>query len=106
MATFIEHTEVSKIAKALILNHGKLWVLVCGDYKETARHCILGKIRALGIESESQLYRDIDYSICTEDSIKDSPIRWNHHIIIYDIDGLINEITGAVCEKTFVNKIR
>ena len=106
MAKFVEETNVEKIAKALIVNRGHLWVLACGDYKEPTRHCVLGKIRALGIEPESQLYSDIDYSICTKESIKDRPIRWNHNIIICNIDGLINDITGAVCAKTFVNTIR
>ena len=106
MAKFVEVTNVEKIAKALIVNRGRLWVLVCCEFKEAIRHCVLEKVRALGIESESQLYRDIDYSICTKESIGDRPIRWNHHIIIYNIDGLINEIAGAVCAKTLVNTMR
>ena len=106
MALFVEETNVEKIAKELIVNRGHLWVLVCCELKEPVRRCVLEKIRALGIEPESQLYSDIDYSICTKESIKDRPIRWNHHIIIYNIDGLINEITGAVCAKTFVNTMR
>jgi hypothetical protein len=105
MATFFEQTEVSKIAKALIINRGKLWVLICGDNKVSIGHCILKKIRDLGIESESQLYRDIDYSICDLESIKDRPIIWSHNVLICNIDGLINEITGAVCAKTIVNTI-
>lgn len=106
MALFVEQINVEKIAKTLIINHGKLWVLVCGNCEEAIRYCVLQKIRALGIESESQLYRDIDYSICTKDSINDRPIRWSHHIIIFDINSLINEMAGAVCAKTFVNTIR
>ena len=106
MAMFVEETNVEKIAKALIVNRGRLWVLLCGDYKEPTRHSILSKVRALGIESESQLYQDIDYSICTKESIGDRPIHWSHDVLICNIDGLINEITGAVGAKTFVNTRR
>lgn len=106
MALFVEETDVEKIAKALIVNRGHLWVLLCGDYRESTRSCILQKIRALGIESESQLYQDIDYSICTKESIKDRPIHWSHNVLICNIDGLISEVINVACEKTCINTMR
>lgn len=105
MAKFIEITNMEKIAKALIINHDKLWVLVCGELKDTTRYCILEKVRAFGIEPESQLYQDIDYSICTKESIIDRPIHWSHDILICNIDGLITEVLNIVCTKTCINKI-
>ena len=106
MATFFEQTEVSKIAKALIINRGKLWVLICGDCKESTRSCILKKIRDLGIESESQLYQDIDYSICGLESINDRPIHWSHDVLICNIDGLISEVINVSCDKIYINTMR
>jgi len=106
MATFFEQTEVSKIAKALIINRGKLWVLICGDCKESTRSCILKKIRDLGIESESQLYQDIDYSICGLESINDRPIHWSHDVLICNIDGLISEVINVSCDKICINTMR
>ena len=105
MAKFIEETNMEKIAKALIINHNKLWVLVCGELKNPTRHCILEKVRAFGIEPESKLYQDIDYSICTKESIMDRPIHWSHDILICSIDGLITEVFNVVCTKICINKI-
>lgn len=105
MAKFIEETNMDKIARALIIDHDKLWVLVCGELKDSTRYCVLEKIRSFGIEPESQLYRDIDYSICTKESIKDRPIHWNHDILICNIDGLITEVFNVVCTKICINKI-
>jgi len=106
MALLIEQTDVGKIAKALILNRGHLWVLVCGEEKESIRSCILSRVRALGIESESQLYQDIDYSICTKESIKDRCIHWSHDVLICNINGLISEVINVACEKTCINTMR
>ena len=105
MAKFIEETNMDKIAKALIINHDKLWVLVCGEPKDSIRHCILEKVRAFGIEPESKLYQDIDYSICTKESIMDRPIHWSHDILICSIDGLISEVFNVACTKICVNNI-
>lgn len=104
MATFIEQTSFEKIAKALIINHDILWVLVC-DNKQGIKYNILEKVRALGIEPESQLYRDIDYSICDTESIKDRSIHWNDYVVISDIDGLLRETIGISCNKICVNMI-
>ena len=41
MARFIEEIHVSKIAKALIANRGKLWVLICHELKEAIRYSVL-----------------------------------------------------------------
>ena len=106
MAKFIEEADIEKIAKALIVNRGKLWVLICGDCKESTRSCILKKIRDLGIEPESQLYQDIDYSICTKESIKDRPIHWSHDVLICNIDGLISEVINVSCDKICINTMR
>jgi len=106
MAKFIEEADIEKIAKALIVNRGKLWVLICGDCKMSTRSCILKKIRDLGIESESQLYQDIDYSICGLESINDRPIHWSHDVLIFNIDGLINEVINVSCNKICINTMR
>ena len=106
MAKFIEEADIEKIAKALIVNRGKLWVLICGDCKESTRSCILKKIRDLGIEPESQLYQDIDYSICTKESINDRPIHWSHDVLICNIDGLISEVINVSCDKICINTMR
>ena len=106
MATFFEQTDVGKIAKALIINRGKLWVLICSDCKESIRNCILSRVRAFGIESESQLYQDIDYSICTKESINDRPIHWSHNVLICNIDGLISEVINVSCDKICINTMR
>ena len=105
MAKVIEETNVGKIAKALIVNRRKLWVLVCGDYKVTTRGCILARVQALGIDPESQLYQDIDYSICTKEQINNRGIHWSHEILICDIDGLISEVINATCPKTYIKTI-
>lgn len=105
MAKFIEETNVEKIAKALIVNHGKLWVLVGGEIKDVVRDCILARVRALGIEPESLLYLDIDYSICTKESINNRRIHWSHDILICDIDGLISEVVNVNGPKTYIKKI-
>ena len=106
MAKFIEQTNVEKIAKALIVNRGRLWVLVSGEDKETIRHSILSRVRALGIESESQLYQDIDYSICAKESINDRPIHWSHDVLVCNIDGLISEVINVDCGKICINTMR
>ena len=107
MATrFIEETDVEKIAKALIVNHDALWVVLCGEYKELIRDCILARVRALGIESESQLYGDIDYSICTKESINDRCVHWSHDILICNIEGLISETINHTCTNTCIRNIR
>ena len=106
MALLIEQTDVGKIAKALIINRGKLWVLICGEEKESIRNCILSRVRAFGIESESQLYQDIDYSICTKESINDRPIHWSHDVLICNIDGLISEVINVSCDKICINTMR
>lgn len=106
MATFIEQTNYEKIAKALIASHGKLWVVVCGEFKETIKHHILIEVQALGIESESQLYRDIDYSICTRESIMYRDIHWSHDVLICNVDGLISETIKAACVMTCIKIIQ
>ena len=105
MARIIEQTDVEKIAKALIVNRGRLWVLVSSEYKET-RYSILSRVRALGIESESQLYQDIDYSICAKESINDRPIHWSHDVLVCNIDGLISEVINVDCGKICINTMR
>ena len=106
MAKFIEEADIEKIAKALIVNRGKLWMLLGGEHKEHTKYCILEKIKALGIEPESQLYQDIDYSICTKESIKDRPIHWSHDVLVFNIDGLINEVINMTCNKICINTMR
>lgn len=106
MATFIEQTNYEKIAKALITSHDRLWVVVCGEFKETIKHHILLAVQALGIESESELYRDIDYSICTRESIMYRDIHWSHDVLICDIDELISEIFNVAGEKTCIKTIQ
>ena len=105
MAIFIEQTNYEKIAKALILNHDKLWVLVCGNYALSTRNLILSKLIALGIEPDSQLYRDIDYSICTKESIKDRSVYYSDYVIICDIDSFIFETTNVACNRICVNMV-
>lgn len=105
MATFIEQTNYEKIAKALIINHDKLWVVVCGEFKETIKHHILLAVQTLGIEPESQLYRDIDYSICTRESIMYRDIHWSHDVLICNVDGLISEIFNVACNRICVNMV-
>ena len=106
MAKFIEETDFKKIAKAFIANHGFLWVLVAGEHKENIRNCILTNVQALGIDPKSILYKDIEYSICTKEEIKNRPIAWNHDLLVCDIDGLINEVTNLVCPKICIKRIR
>ncbi len=105
MARFIEQTDMKKIAKALIINHGHLWVLVCGDTKASTRSCILSWVRGLGIDAESKLYQDIDYAICTTESIKDRCVHWSHEIIICNLEGLISEVVNIACAKTCINNV-
>ena len=105
MARIIEQTDVEKIAKALIVNRGRLWVLASGEHKESIRHSILSRVRALGIESESQLYQDIDYSICAKESINDRPIHWSHNVLVCNIDGVISEVINVGCEKICINTL-
>lgn len=106
MAKFIEETDVETIAKALIVKHGQLWVLVAGEFKENIRNCILANIQGLGIEPESKLYQDIEATIVTKEQIKNRFIEWNHELMICDIDGLINEATNLVCHKICIKRIR
>lgn len=106
MAGFIEETNVRKIAKALIVNHGFLWVLVCGGLKHSTRHLILEKVRAFGIDPESKLYQDIEHSICTKEEINDRCTHYRHNILICDLDGLINETITADCVMTCIKTIQ
>lgn len=99
MATFIKETNYSTIAKALIFNHDKLWVLLSGNYLTSQKDLILSRVRALGIDRESRLYSDIDYSICTKESIKDRNIYYTDSIIICDVDELIREAINVSCGK-------
>lgn len=112
MATFIRETNYSTIAKALIFNHDKLWVLLSGNYATSQKDIILSRIRALGIDRESRLYSEIEYSICTKESIKDRSIYYDDSIIIFDVDELVREIVDISCnvdlscnEKIYVNSV-
>lgn len=106
MTNIIEEVDVSKLAKALIVNHGTLWLLLCGEYKEQTRIFILEKIQALGIEPGSQLYQDIERAICTKETINDRSIHWSHDLLICDVEGLISEVITLTCQKTCINTIR
>ena len=106
MAKFIEETNVEKIAKALIVNHGFLWVLVCGGLKHSTRHLILEKVRAFGIDPESKLYQDIEHSICTKEEINDRCPHWSNYILICDIDGFISETISSNGEKICIKTIQ
>jgi hypothetical protein len=106
MAKVIEHTDVTKIAKALIANVDSVWVLVCGDYKIGIKTAILAKVRALGIESESQLYRNIEYSICDADEMKNRNIRYSHELLVCPLDGLIKDtVNNSNCSFICVGTI-
>lgn len=105
MAKIIEYADATKIAKALIANVNRLWVLVCGDYKIGIKNAILAKVRELGIESESQLYRDIRHSICGADEIKNRNIHWSHELLVYSLDGLIKDVVNINCSTVYVEKI-
>lgn len=106
MAKVIEHTDVTKIAKALIANVDSVWVLVCGDYKAGIKNAILMKVRELGIESESQLYRNIEYSICDANEMKTRNIRYSHDLLVCPLDGLIKDaINNSNCSFICVGAI-
>lgn len=105
MTKVIEHTDATKIAKALIANVNRLWVLVCGDYKIGIKNAILAKVRELGIESESQLYRDIQHSICDVEEMKNRNIHWSHELLVYSLDGLIKDVVNINCSTVYVEKI-
>lgn len=106
MAKFIEETNVEKIAKMLIVNHGFLLVLVCGVLRDTTRSCILKKVLAFGINPESKLYKDIKHSICTKEEINDRCTNWRHDILICDIDGFISETIHTNGEKICIKTIQ
>jgi len=106
MAKIIEYAEATKIAKALIANVDSLWVLVCGDYKIGIKNAILAKVRELGIESESQLYRDIEHSICDAEEMKNRDIFWKHELLVCNLEGLIKDaINYNDCSLVCVEKI-
>ena len=106
MAKVIEYTDVTKIAKALIANVGNVWVLVCGDCKFAIKNSILAKVRKLGIQSESQLYRDIEYSICDADEINNRSISWSHELLVCNLEGLIKDVVNNSCSAVCVKEVR